>query len=50
MKKAVIVTFGSFTDIGIFLAWDLLNHVKYSYKDFEVKIIGTKPHTDLCVD
>ena len=28
MKKAVIVTFDNFTDIDIFLAWDLLNRVK----------------------
>jgi transcriptional regulator GlxA family with amidase domain len=42
MKKAVIVTFDKFTDIDIFLAWDLLNRVKYADKDFQVKIVGTK--------
>lgn len=43
MKKAVIVTFDNFTDIDIFLAWDLLNRVKYRDKEFQVKIVGTKP-------
>ena len=41
MKKAVIVAFDNFTDIDIFLAWDLLNRVKHRDKDFEVKIVGT---------
>src|SRR5215207_5380279 len=41
MKKAVIVAFDNFTDIDIFLAWDLLNRVKYRDKDFQVKIVGT---------
>jgi transcriptional regulator GlxA family with amidase domain len=40
--KAVIVTFDNFTDIDIFLAWDLLNRVKHRDKDFQVKIVGTK--------
>lgn len=42
MKKAVIVTFDNFTDIDIFLAWDLLNRVKYHDRDLQVKIVGTK--------
>lgn len=42
MKKAVIVAFDNFTDIDIFLAWDLLNRVKHRDKNFEVKIVGTK--------
>jgi len=41
MKKAVLVAFDRFTDIDIFLAWDLLNRVKYRDKDFQVKIVGT---------
>ena len=41
MKKAVLVAFDKFTDIDIFLAWDLLNRVKYRDKEFEVKIVGT---------
>ncbi|SRR6266700_6223716 len=42
MKKAVLVTFDRFTDIDIFLAWDLLNRVKRREKDFIVKIVGTE--------
>lgn len=41
MKKAVIVSFDEFTDIDIFLAWDLLNRVKIRDKEFQVKIVGT---------
>jgi len=41
MKKAALVAFDRFTDIDIFLAWDLLNRVKYRDKDFQVKIVGT---------
>ena len=42
MKKAVLVTFDNFTDIDLFLAWDILNRVKFRDKEFQVKIIGTK--------
>lgn len=42
MKKAVIVTFDRFTDVDIFLPWDLLNRVKFIDKEFQVKIIGTE--------
>lgn len=42
MKKAVIVAFDNFTDIDIFLAWDLLNRVKLRDKNFQVKIVGTQ--------
>jgi len=42
MKKAVIVAFDNFTDIDIFLAWDLLNRVKHRDKEFVVKIVGTE--------
>ncbi|OCX51013.1 thiamine biosynthesis protein ThiJ [Mucilaginibacter sp. PPCGB 2223] len=41
MKKAVIVTFDKFTDIDMFLPWDLLNRVKLRHPDFEVKFVGT---------
>jgi len=41
MKKAVIVTFDQFTDVDMFLPWDLLNRVKFRHKDFEVKFVGT---------
>ncbi|GHN02170.1 hypothetical protein WSM22_36590 [Cytophagales bacterium WSM2-2] len=40
--KAVIVAFDNFTDIDIFLAWDLLNRVKERDPEFTVRIIGTK--------
>jgi transcriptional regulator GlxA family with amidase domain len=49
MKKAVIVAFDNFTDIDIFLAWDLLNRVKLRDKEFQVKIVGTKSsHKSSC--
>jgi transcriptional regulator GlxA family with amidase domain len=49
MKKAVLVAFDKFTDIDIFLAWDLLNRVKFRDKDFQVKIVGTAPvHISSC--
>lgn len=49
MKKAIIVTFDKFTDIDIFLPWDLLNRVKFRDKEFEVKIVGTEAsHKSVC--
>jgi putative intracellular protease/amidase len=49
MKTAVIVAFDQFTDIDIFLAWDLLNRVKFRDKDFRVKIVGTNAsHRSVC--
>ncbi len=49
MKKAVIVAFDKFTDIDIFLAWDLLNRVKFRDKTFEVIIVGTAlSHKSVC--
>ena len=42
MRKAVIVTFDNFTDVDIFLPWDLLNRVRSYDKNFSVKIVGTK--------
>jgi len=42
MKKAVIVAFDNFTDVDVFLPWDLLNRVKFRDRDFVVKIVGTK--------
>ena len=49
MKKAVIVIFDQFTDIDVFLPWDLLNRVKLIHPDFEVKILGTKSsHQSAC--
>lgn len=49
MKKAVIIAFDKFTDIDIFLAWDLLNRVKLRDKEFQVKIVGTEnSHRSVC--
>src|SRR5947207_11344146 len=49
MRKAVIVSFDKFTDVDIFLSWDLLNRVKYHDRDFEVKIVGIKKfHKSVC--
>lgn len=49
MKKAVIVTFDKFTDIDVFLPWDLLNRVKFRDRDFQVKIVGTgATHRSVC--
>lgn len=49
MKKAIIVSFDAFTDIDIFLSWDLLNRVKLRDKDFQVKIVGTENfHKSVC--
>jgi len=49
MKKAVIVAFDKFTDIDIFLTWDLLNRVKRRDSEFVVKIVGTEPsHKSTC--
>lgn len=42
MKKAVVVAFDKFTDIDVFLAWDLLNRVRIYENNFQVKIVGTK--------
>jgi transcriptional regulator GlxA family with amidase domain len=49
MKKAVIVTFDNFTDIDIFLPWDLLNRAKERENEFVVKIVGTQAsHKSSC--
>ena len=49
MKKAVIITFDKFTDVDVFLPWDLLNRVKARDKSFEVKLLGTKDsHRSSC--
>src|SRR5688500_14839350 len=38
MSKIAIVIFDKFTDIDLFLMWDLLNRVRVA--DWEVKILG----------
>jgi len=49
MKKAVIVAFDKFTDVDVFLPWDLLNRVRLRHKDFQVRIVGTSPtHKSVC--
>ncbi|RIA08880.1 DJ-1/PfpI family protein [Flavobacteriaceae bacterium MAR_2010_72] len=49
MKKAVIVIFDKFTDVDVFLPWDLLNRVKFIDKEFQVKIVGSeKSHKSVC--
>lgn len=42
--KTVILCFDHFTDIDVFLPWDLLNRVRLvgRKQDWEVKLIGTK--------
>lgn len=47
--NVVIVAFDKFTDIDVFLPWDLLNRVKFRQKDWNVKIVGTKSvHRSIC--
>jgi transcriptional regulator GlxA family with amidase domain len=47
--NVVIVAFDKFTDIDVFLPWDVLNRVKLLHKDWSVKIIGSKAvHTSVC--
>lgn len=41
-KKAAIIIFDRFTDIDLFLPFDMLSRVKHIDKEFEVKILGTK--------
>lgn len=38
--KAVIVAFDRFTDVDVFLPWDLLNRVRIRDKGFSVRIVG----------
>lgn len=47
--KVTIVAFDQFTDIDVFLAWDLLNRVKFRQKNWDVKIVGTHAtHISAC--
>jgi transcriptional regulator GlxA family with amidase domain len=41
MKKVAIVIFDNFTDIDVFLPWDLFNRVRVREKNWTVKIVGT---------
>jgi transcriptional regulator GlxA family with amidase domain len=48
MKTITIVAFDKFTDIDVFLAWDLFNRVKLKTKEWSVKIVGThQKHTSV---
>ena len=47
--KAVIVAFDRFTDVDVFLPWDLLNRVRLRDKDFSVRIVGpSTTHRSVC--
>ena len=41
MKTIAIVAFDNFTDIDVYLAWDLFNRLRLKDKDVQVKIVGT---------
>jgi transcriptional regulator GlxA family with amidase domain len=41
MKTIAIVAFDNFTDIDVYLAWDLFNRLRLKDKDVQVKIAGT---------
>ena len=43
MKTIVLVAFDNFTDIDLFLPWDLFNRVRIRDKEWTVKIVGTAP-------
>jgi len=40
--KIIIVAFDKFTDIDVFLAWDLFNRARFRHKDISVKIVAIK--------
>ena len=47
-KKITIVAFDKFTDVDVYLAWDLFNRVKLIDDSWLVKIVGTeKMHTSV---
>ncbi|HYC86736.1 MAG TPA: DJ-1/PfpI family protein [Chryseosolibacter sp.] len=49
MKTISIVAFDKFTDIDVFLAWDLFNRVRLRHKECQVRIVGTAPsHVSVC--
>ncbi|MCE7991615.1 MAG: thiamine biosynthesis protein ThiJ [Roseivirga sp.] len=43
MKTVAIIVFDKFTDIDVFLPWDLFNRVKLKEQNRQVKFLGTKP-------
>jgi transcriptional regulator GlxA family with amidase domain len=49
MKTIAIVAFDKFTDIDVFLPWDLFNRVKLREKEWQVRIVGSaEKHTSVC--
>jgi transcriptional regulator GlxA family with amidase domain len=47
--KAVIVAFDRFTDVDVFLPWDILNRVRFRDKAFSVRIVGSSAsHKSVC--
>ncbi|MFN7290677.1 MAG: DJ-1/PfpI family protein [Pirellula sp.] len=47
--KAVIVAFDRFTDVDVFLPWDILNRVRFRDKEFSVRIVGpSSSHRSVC--
>lgn len=48
MKKITIVAFDKFTDVDVFLPWDLFNRVVSREKNWSVHIVGSKDqHTSV---
>ena len=48
MKKITIVAFDKFTDVDVFLPWDLFNRVVFREKNWSVRIVGSKDqHTSI---
>ncbi len=43
-RTATIVAWEKFTDIDVYLAWDLLNRVRLRDRDWKVKIVGTEQY------
>ena len=45
MTKIAIIGFDKFTDIDLFMPWDLLNRAKSAgAKDWEIRILGKTDH------
>lgn len=42
MKTVAIIVFDKFTDIDVFLPWDLFNRVKLKEQNWQVKFLGTE--------
>ncbi len=49
MKTVTIVAFDKFTDVDVFLPWDLFNRAKLRESAWQVKIVGTQAtHRSVC--